>query len=105
MITRNILKDFASERQPNMQLLNIKDKNWRLYFRRVPIIPEPSDNPPDQWQSGDNSTGQWQADYVPQPGQMSVISDTEPDVSAFILLLKDAGFTDDEINMIISDCE
>ena len=95
MTTRNILKDFSNDMQPNLQLLDAISRNWRMYFHQTPIIPE----------SPDDADGQWQADFVPQTWQADLVSDGEPEASAFVPMLKDWGLTDEEINLILTENE
>ena len=92
MNTRIILKDLADERQPRLQLLNSKKRNWRLYWN---VQKEPG-NPGEEKE-------QWTADHVPQTWQQDVISEERPSPEAFRPLLKELGLTDNEIEDIINE--
>ena len=84
MITQTILKDYADEKQPKMQLLSCEKKNWRLYYNRHE---EPS-------QQEDSTAAQHVADYVPQLWQVDVISEQEPAAQVFIPLLIELGMSE-----------
>ena len=84
MITQTILKDYADEKQPKLQLLSCEKKNWRLYYNRHE---EPS-------QQEDDVTAQHVADYVPQLWQADVISEQEPATQVFIPLLIELGMSE-----------
>lgn len=92
MNTRIILKDSADGKQPRLQLLSSKKRNWRLYWnaRREQGNPE-------------EGKEQWTADYVPQTWQQDVISEDEPSPEAFLALLEELGLNEDEIEVIIDE--
>ncbi|NCB43468.1 MAG: hypothetical protein EOM59_12740 [Clostridia bacterium] len=93
MITQTILKDYADEKQPKLQLLSCEKKNWRLYYNRHD---EPS-------QQEDDATAQHVADYVPQLWQDDVISEQAPDVQLFVPLLIELGLSEAEANEAVDN--
>lgn len=97
MITQTILKDYAGTRQPRLQLLSEEEMNWRLYWN-VQKEPETQGQDPES-----AASEQWSADYVPQSWQSDVISDIEPDPSAFRSLLSELNLSDEEIDAIIDE--
>ena len=76
MNTQIILKDYAEEMQPKMQLLNKEKKNWRLYWNRQKELPDPTDDT-------DSAKEQWSADFAPQTWQNDIISDIMPEPALF----------------------
>ena len=93
MITQTILKDYADEKQPKLQLLSCEKKNWRLYYNRHE---EPS-------QQDDYATAQHVAYYVPQLWQEDVISEQEPNVQLFASLLVELGIGELEISEALNE--
>lgn len=93
MITQTILKDYADEKQPKLQLLSCEKKNWRLYYNRHE---EPS-------QQEDGTAAQHVADYVPQLWQDDMISEQAPAAQVFVPLLIELGMSEAEAIEAVSN--
>lgn len=100
MNTQIILKDYAEQMQPKLQLLNKEKKNWRLYWNRQKELPDTTNGP--ELEPGQE---QWSADFAPQTWQNDVVSEVVPEHAIFTETLRELGLSDIEIDGAINEIE